>query len=176
MANHAILRLHLLNYSALSVQCLTPVSLWCLFIHRTALPVPAWMEARVWISLINTRASVRMDTRGKLARLMSMSARHLTSRCVSTEPPVLTVRDQTSRAGELVHCWKSFYCQQNVLIRFLCPMNGNFGACFKCFSAYSVAGHLMCDVFKSWSTPMQAVYPLVHYTLIGALSGACTDN
>lgn len=62
------------------------------------------MEARAWISLINTRASVRMVMQGKLARLMSMSARCLTSRCVSTEPPALTVRDQTSRAGEFVHC------------------------------------------------------------------------
>lgn len=55
-------------------------------------------------------------------------------------------------------------------------MNVNFSACFKFFNANSVVGHFMCDVFKSWSKPMQAMYPLVNYTLIGGLSGACTDN
>ena len=60
----------------------------------------------MWISLINTHASVRMVTQGKPARMMLTSAKRplLMSHCVSMEPPALTAKDQTLHAGELVHC------------------------------------------------------------------------
>ena len=68
-------------------------------------PFPALTEDRVWISLINMHASVRMVTKGKCVRLILMSATTplLMSPCVSMELRALTVRDQTLHAGEEVH-------------------------------------------------------------------------
>ena len=83
---------------------------WCVFISRSVLPGPVWVEAPAWISLISTRASVRMVTRGEPVRSMWTSAERLllTSPRVSMEPPASTGRDQTSHAGAIRSIW--FWC------------------------------------------------------------------
>lgn len=59
----------------------------------------------MWISLINTHASVRTGSQGKAVSRISTSAERppLMFRCVSMEPHALMAKDRTSHAGEFVH-------------------------------------------------------------------------